>query len=307
MSLISVLISTYNRKELVKRALDSVISQTYSDMEIYIIDDASEDGTEAEIRERYPDKRLKYIYNTENKAGVHGDKVHIRRFVHELARGKWWIYLDSDDWWLDGRLLAREVALFEGYPGAAMVTGGQESYFVPEDRLSFTPGIFPYYLESEEFIRYFSQNPTKCNIIGGARLYDRELFIKSGALRGNEGRWESGFELSLAPGCYGGHVYIDEACIRTEIRPENASFNETQRRHFLDSCESVQAGFRQAKLDFPDRGLAAAERRTVENLGQAYLRNAQHVRGGGVLSYCSEGNVSELVRQEDVDMVLAGL
>ncbi len=297
---ISILISTYNRKDLVRRALDSVIGQTFTDFEIFIIDDQSTDGTRKEILKYYPDPRITYIYNEENQAAEHGDKIHIRRFVHELAKGKYWIYLDSDDYWLFPTLLARQIALFEAYPEAVMVTGGQQSYFVPDDKTVFTPKVFPHYLSSDEFLEYFSANPIGCNIIGGARLYNREMFIKSGALSGNEGRWESGYELTLAPACYGSHIYIDEPCIHTDVRPENASFNETQLRHYLDSVESVKSAFRKPIMDFPERNLESIMRRTIDNIGRVYLGNTAHVKAGGTLSYCSPKNLSCLVTEEDL-------
>lgn len=300
MPTISILVSTYNRREIVKKALDSIFGQTYNDYELFIIDDCSTDGTQEEILRCYPDPRLKYIYNEVNQAGEHGDKVHIRRFVHELATGKYWIYLDSDDYWLIPTLLARQIALFEAYPNAAMVKGGQESHFIPTDTKIFNKGTFPAVLSSDEFINHFAEHPISSNIIAGGTLYNRELFIRSGALVGNEGRWESGFELNIAPGCYGDHIYIDEPCIRTEIRPENASFNETQLTHYLDSIASVKAGFRQPLLDFPERNLGAMQRKMIENIGKAYLSNTRHVHEHGELSYCSKENLSRLVTFPDL-------
>lgn len=294
---ISILISTYNRKELVKRAIDSVLGQTFTDFELFIIDDQGTDNTREIVP---PDSRITYIYNEKNQAAEHGDKIHIRRFVHKLASGKYWIYLDSDDYWLNNTLLARQIALFEAHPAAAMVTGGQQSYFTREGSTVFSKGIFPHVQTSDEFLQYFSEKPITCNIIGGARLYNREMFIRSGALVGNEGRWESGFELTLAPACYGDHIYIDEPCIHTDIRQENASFGETQLQHFLDSVASVKAGFRKALIDFPDRGLEAIQRRTIHNIGNTYLGNTRHVLSGGTLNYCSAENLSRLVTESDV-------
>lgn len=300
MPAISILVSTYNRRELVKRALNSIFSQTFTDWELFIIDDQSTDGTQEEILKCYPDPRLTYIYNEQNLAAEHGDKIHIRRFVHELARGKYWIYLDSDDFWLMPNLLARQVALFEAYPGAAMITGAQQSYFVPDDKTVFTPEIFSFAMNSTAFLEHFANDPIKCNIIGGARLYNRKLFIQSGALTGNDGRWESGFELTLAPACYGDHIYIDEPCIHTDIRPENASFNESQLQHYLDSVDSVKAGFRKALVDFPERRLEEIQRRIIENIGKAYLENAEVIKSGEKLSYCSDQNISRCVEPGDL-------
>lgn len=300
---ISILISTFNRKQLVKRAIDSIMAQTFTNWELFVIDDQSDDNTVGEVQRCYPDPRLTYVYNAKNQAKEHGDKVHIRRFVHKFARGKYWIYLDSDDYWIMPNLLSRQIALFEACPDAAMVTGGQMSHFIPEDKKVFTPEIFPMAMTSGEFLEHFAKDPIKCNIIGGARLYNREMFIKSGALTSDVGRWESGFELTLAPACYGDHLYIDEPCISADIRPENASFNETQLRHYLDSVESVKAGFNKAIIDFPERNIEDLQRRTIENIGKAYLGNAEAIKRGEKIGYCSEKNMSEYVTPEIVKQV----
>ncbi len=308
MPTISVLISTYNRKELVKNAINSVLMQDFKDFQLIIIDDCSTDGTEEYLIENTPrDSRILYIYNTVNQAAEHGDRVHIKRFVNELATGKYWIYLDSDDYWLIPDLLSRQLALFKTYPDAFAVTGGQQAHFIPDDNIAFTPSVFPRYLSSDDFLKQFSEHPIESNIIMGARLYDRETFVKSGALSGDGGRWEAGFEVGMAPGCYGGHVYIDEPCIRTEIRPTNASFRETQLTHYLDSVDGVKLAFRKPLVDFPDRGLVAVQRRTIENISNAYLGNAAHIAAHGNLGYCSVENMSRVVMQQDVDSVMADL
>jgi glycosyltransferase involved in cell wall biosynthesis len=305
--LISILVTTYNRRELVKKALNSIFSQTFTDFEIIMIDDQSTDGTDAMIAKHYPDKRLKYIYNKENQAGVQGDRVHAKRFVNELACGKYWISLNSDDHWLSSTLLARQVALFEAYPDAAMVAGGQQSYFVSDDNLSFTSGLFPSFLNSDDFIDHFSKHPIESNIIAGATLYNRELFMHSGAFTCDAGRWEWGYEIHIAPCCYGSHIYIDEPCVRTEISPGNASFQESQLQHYLDSVASIKAGFRKPLLDFPKRGLKTMQRRTIQNIGKAYLANTAHAKEYGNLAYCSTENLSRLVTQEDVVQAEDGL
>ena len=57
MTLVSAIITTHNRKELLVRAMDSVMNQTYPEIELIVVDDASDDGT----AELCKDKKLKYI------------------------------------------------------------------------------------------------------------------------------------------------------------------------------------------------------------------------------------------------------
>ena len=49
--LVSAVIATHNRKDLVEKAIDSVRSQTYPNMELIVVDDASDDGTKERLEE----------------------------------------------------------------------------------------------------------------------------------------------------------------------------------------------------------------------------------------------------------------
>ena len=66
---ISVIIPTYNRKEKLPACVDSVLAQTYQNIEVLVVDDASTDGTEELFRE-ISDPRVKYLRYEENHGGV---------------------------------------------------------------------------------------------------------------------------------------------------------------------------------------------------------------------------------------------
>lgn len=93
----SVIIPTYNRKTLLKTALESVLDQTFDDFEVVIIDDGSTDNTNKMI-ERYEDKRIKYIH--QDNHGV----AHARNRGIENSEGKFIAFLDSDDKWVRQKL-----------------------------------------------------------------------------------------------------------------------------------------------------------------------------------------------------------
>jgi glycosyltransferase involved in cell wall biosynthesis len=88
---VSVIIPTLNRRELITRALDSVVSQTYPIHEIIIVDNGSTDNTIPMLSENYPfvkilkEKRLGV--SSARNAGIHA------------AKGDWLALLDSDDAW----------------------------------------------------------------------------------------------------------------------------------------------------------------------------------------------------------------
>lgn len=94
-SIVSVCIATYNRAELVSATIQSVQNQSYQDMEILIIDDCSDDGTEG-IVSRFMrfDKRIKYIKHKKNKGLASARNTAINN-----SRGHFFTFIDDDDLW----------------------------------------------------------------------------------------------------------------------------------------------------------------------------------------------------------------
>jgi glycosyltransferase involved in cell wall biosynthesis len=97
LSLVSVILPTYNRVELLRRAINSVLAQTYPDWELIIWDDGSTDTT-GEIVRSYHDERIKYFFDKNH--GV----AHARNRAIEVSHGKYLAFLDSDDEWVDEKL-----------------------------------------------------------------------------------------------------------------------------------------------------------------------------------------------------------
>jgi glycosyltransferase involved in cell wall biosynthesis len=100
---ISVVITTYNRAELVTRAIDSVLSQKSRADEIVVIDDGSTDRTGAILQDKYPD--ITYFY--QDNLGISA----ARNTGIENARHEWLAFLDSDDEWLPQKLERQRHAL----------------------------------------------------------------------------------------------------------------------------------------------------------------------------------------------------
>lgn len=99
--LVSVILPTYNRAELIPRAIDSVLTQTYANWELIIWDDGSIDDTEKIVRS-YNDDRIKYCY--EENHGV----SYARNKAISISGGEYVAFLDSDDEWV-GEKLAVQV------------------------------------------------------------------------------------------------------------------------------------------------------------------------------------------------------
>jgi glycosyltransferase involved in cell wall biosynthesis len=93
---LSIQICTYNRANLITKAIDSVLSQTFQDFEILILDDASSDNTEEIIKPFLSDSRIRYIKNSQN-LGITKN----RNNGITLSSGEYIAVLDSDDYWID--------------------------------------------------------------------------------------------------------------------------------------------------------------------------------------------------------------
>ena len=100
---VSVIIPTYNRKNLLKRALHSASSQTLVPQEIIVVDDGSSDGTKDWVLERFPCVR----YISQDNSGVSSAR---NRGIRE-AKGSWIAFLDSDDEWMPDKLEKQEIAI----------------------------------------------------------------------------------------------------------------------------------------------------------------------------------------------------
>lgn len=95
----SIIIPTYNREKVIKETIDTVLSQTFSDFEIIIVDDGSKDNTKAVIDKiRSVDSRVQYIYQDNQERCV------ARNNGIKNAKGKWICFLDSDDFYKPNHL-----------------------------------------------------------------------------------------------------------------------------------------------------------------------------------------------------------
>lgn len=106
-SLVSVLIGTFNRADLLYRAVNSVLRQSYDNLEVIIVDDASIDNTD-EIARSFNDSRVKYVKQTENKGIAVVSNI---AFAH--CGGEYIALLGDDDEWTNPDKLKKQVEIFK--------------------------------------------------------------------------------------------------------------------------------------------------------------------------------------------------
>jgi glycosyltransferase involved in cell wall biosynthesis len=114
--LVSVVMPTYNRRALLEASIDSVLNQTLDDFELFIVDDASTDGSAEVLGTRArADRRIRIM-----RAAVNGGCDAARNLAMGQARGRYLAFLDDDDLFLPERL-ERTVARLEAEPGLGAV------------------------------------------------------------------------------------------------------------------------------------------------------------------------------------------
>ncbi len=107
--IVSVIIPTYNRSSDLKRAIQSVLTQTLQDFEVIVVDNHSTDDTDTMIAEfNEPRIQLQKIHNRGVIAASRNQGI-------KSAKGKYIAFLDSDDWWVDKKLERSLQELEKGY------------------------------------------------------------------------------------------------------------------------------------------------------------------------------------------------
>lgn len=131
---ISVIMPNFNGAQLISRSIDSVLLQTFRDLELIVVDDGSSDASVAVVN-GVPDKRVRLLQQD------HGGVCAARNRGIDGARGKYIAFLDSDDTWAP-TCLERLYAAISSAPDAAIaycgwqnigLGGARDKAFVPPD------------------------------------------------------------------------------------------------------------------------------------------------------------------------------
>ncbi|WP_419393373.1 glycosyltransferase [Cytobacillus praedii] len=124
---VSIIITTYNQRDHLKRAVDSAINQTYKNFEIIVVDDCSTDGTEELMNIYQKEKGIKYIKNPIN----YGMVFNVMQAFYNYAKGEYVIFIDHDDYLIDNSFIDKAVKILNENSNLSMVAAN--CYFLNED------------------------------------------------------------------------------------------------------------------------------------------------------------------------------
>ncbi len=139
--LISAIIPVYNRKRYIAEAIDSVLAQTYSPIEIIVVDDGSTDKSAAIVKE-YQNSSIRYTFQSNQGIGAARNKG------IDMAQGAYYAFLDSDDLWIPDKI-SLQMKAFENDPDLDMVFGHVVQFrstqlgTILDQKDQFVPGYIP--------------------------------------------------------------------------------------------------------------------------------------------------------------------
>ncbi len=284
MTQVSVLIPTYNRAHVLREALDSALAQTYSEIEIIVVDDGSTDNTREVITAR-SNASIRYLRHDTNRGYSAACNTGIK-----AANGGVIGFLDSDDQWKP-RYLERLMGFLVDHPQVDAVFSDVEivadSGVLPS--LTSLMKAFPQLLAQkpcgEEYL-FTSREMRLClfeevPIKPTALLARRQLYDKAGLF--NEA-WPSGtdWDLFLRFSQHTGFGYINVPLAVQKWSPDatHRKYWEQDKLFLLEVFLSEKRKLKGdlAALQSVNRGLCSH----YSNLGYIYLKSSKHWRSSSV-------------------------
>lgn len=220
--LVSVIIPTYNREKTILASIDSVLNQTYTNLECIVVDDCSTDNTQDLVR-AITDRRLKYIRCDFNVGSSKARNVGIN-----IAAGNYITFNDSDSYWNKDKL-EKQINYFGECPECGMVYC-RFWYRTPEtDRILPSMKYKKTELEGHIYERLLRGNVVDTS----AMMIKKEVIIKVGSFAEDIKSIED-YELALRIAYQYKVGFVDEALFENVYSPNGVnSDNENKMNAFI--------------------------------------------------------------------------
>lgn len=244
MHLISVIIPVYNVKEYLERCLDSVINQTYRNLEIILIDDGSNDGS-GKICDQYAKKDERIVVVHQENKGV----SKTRNYGIDIANGDYIGFVDSDD--------TIEENMYEILLKNAIDSGAEISYcglkqIQLNGRIDYSNNTLEKrVVKKEEAIKgYFFDDKIKpfmyspCNKIFSNRIMQKVRYREELAI---------GEDILFVFECIrqANYLVMEDICLYNYVRRENSAMTSSfsdKRMHYIVAAEEIE---KMCKAEFP--------------------------------------------------------
>jgi glycosyltransferase involved in cell wall biosynthesis len=264
MQKVSVCIPVYNRPE-VRETIESVLSQTYRDFEVIVLDDGSSDGSTWEVISSYGEPVRAF---RQDNAGIAGAK----NACVAKARGMLIAFCDHDDLWLPNKL-ERQVVIFDEQPEVGFVYSKYSLFSSDRGDLKIRPRKGP---EGDIFQAMLSK-----------------IFVQTSTAMIRRAVWEAAgpfdpsylladdYDFFLRVGRVTQAAFVKERLVRYRLHPDNTSRAERAPERYNEEILRIYHSW------LPCGDLSQAERRIVSRrIGKYYFNLAQITRNLGKTERC---------------------
>lgn len=252
---VSVIIPTRNRAQMLKRAINSVLAQTYQDFEVIVVSDGSTDNTD-EVVSSYTDPRIIYLKHRKSRGASAARNTGIR-----ASRGKFIAFLDDDDEWVPRKLEVQVPVIEKSPPEIGLVYAWMEYFDESGDSIDIRSpkikgDIFVEMLERQAI----SGCPT---IIMKKKVVNEVGFFDENLPRGNDGDyWRRVCK----------HYYVDfvpEVLVKvhTGHRDRISVNSEDSLRNHIKAAKLRLSRFEEEFKEYPD-----AEAKILLDIAKTYMK-----------------------------------
>lgn len=263
---VTVYISSYNHARYLPQTIDSVLTQSFQDLELLILDDGSSDNSHevlSDYQQRYPDK-IHYMWHAghANRGISYSCNVALAK-----ARGTYFTWLGSDDYWLPEKL-ARQVKFMDEHPQVGLS-------YTAAHTLSASGELFPAiatqgYIASDAWRQFITANP----IIASTAMVARHCFEVVGVFA--EELVFSDWELWIRLAAKYDVAFLPEPLAAYRVHGQNISISNKKAATILAHNMAV---IEAASRELPDLIDAELKGRSLANVhlraGLDYFANAQ--------------------------------
>lgn len=249
--LVSIILPTYNRQEMLVNAIKSILNQNYKNIELIIVNDSSTDNTR-EIVKKIKDERLLYF---EKK---NGGPASARNFGIKKARGKYIAFCDDDDIFLPGKL-KHQITFLE-----------QNSHFA----FCYTNGIIVQNGKHRKFLPRLTQNTLIALLFENSQILTPTVVVKTKVVKNIGGFDESipfceDYDLWLRVAQKYPFDFIDK--IYVEITKNSKSISADEKNMFRYGGYVKLKNLKRCKKFFPKKLKKQFEWRLLYQQGKFYF------------------------------------
>lgn len=217
-SKVSVIITTYNRKDYLKESIDSILKQDYPNIDIIVIDDCSTDGTNILMKNYEKNSSVIYIRNEKNC----GPGSNRKKAFENYANGDYILFLDDDDYLIDTNYITKAVDFHKKHAKISFVAANVFYEFSKNNILKPSICNLGEIINRYDYFINFGKKgfPKPASTL--TTLFKRECLIKMGILDMKMVNDASIYLRSLLVGDAG---FIDEIVGVYRIHGDNITFN----------------------------------------------------------------------------------